>query len=92
MATEDPTRSSAEAPASADLRMERVVLAFLLNEHPTRLTVRELAFALDAKDFAEKDAIARAVRELTVVGLLRIDGELIAATRAALRFHALEEA
>ncbi len=92
MAAEDPTRSSAEAPASADLRMERVVLAFLLNEHPTRLAVRELAFALDAKDYAEKDAVARAVRELAGVGLLRVDGELVSPTLAALRFNELEAA
>ncbi len=90
MATDDPTRSRAEAPASHDLRTERVVLAFLLDEHPTRLTVHEVAFALDAKDFAEKDAIARAVRQLTGVGLLRVDGELVGPTRAALRFAALE--
>jgi hypothetical protein len=90
MATEDPTRSSAEAPASADLRTERVVLAFLLDEHPTRLTVNELAFALDAKDYAEKDAITRAVRDLAGVGLVRVDGELVSPTRAALRFDEME--
>ena len=37
------------------------MLAFLLAEHPTRLTVDELTSALDPKDFAEKDAIRRAV-------------------------------
>jgi hypothetical protein len=89
MATEDPTRSCAEAPASADLRTERVVLAFLLDEHPTRLTVHELAFALDAKDFAEKDAIARAVSDLAGVGLVRVDGEVVSPTRAALHFDAM---
>jgi hypothetical protein len=30
------------------------VLAFLLDQHPTRVTVDELPFDLDAKDFAEK--------------------------------------
>ncbi len=90
MATEDPTHSCAETTASADRRMEGVVLATVLEEHPTRLTVYELAFALDAKDYAEKDAIARAVRELTGAGLLRIDGELVGPTRAALYFDALE--
>lgn len=90
MATEDPTRRAADGPASADRRMERVVLAFLFDQHPTRLTVNELPFALDAKDFAEKDAIARAVRELAGVGLIRIDGDLVGPTRAALYFQALE--
>ena len=92
MATEDPTCSCMEAPASEDLRTERVVLSFLLDEHPTRLTTTELAFALDAKDFAEKDAIARAVQRLIGVGLLRVDADLVAPTRAALRFAALEAA
>jgi hypothetical protein len=66
------------------------VLAFLIDLHPTRVTVDELPFALDAKDFAEKDAIARAVRELTAVGLLRPEGELIGPSRAALNFERLE--
>jgi hypothetical protein len=90
MATEDPTCSCAETTASADRRMEGVVLGVLLDEHPTRLTVYELAFTLDAKDFAEKDAIARAVQELAGAGLLHRDGELVGPTRAALRFNALE--
>lgn len=66
------------------------MLAFLLDQHPARLTVDELPFALDAKDFAGKDAIARAVRELTAVGLLRPEGELIEPSRAALHFERLE--
>jgi hypothetical protein len=90
MATEDPTRSCAEDPASEDLRTERAVLAFLLDQHPIRLTVHELSFALDAKDFAEKDAVARAVRELEGAGLLHVEGELIGPSRAAFYFEQLE--
>lgn len=90
MANQDPTRSRAKDPATDDLRTERVVLAYLLDQHPTRLTVDELSFALDAKDFAEKDAIARAVRELSAVGLLRAEGDLIGPTRAAVHFERLE--
>jgi hypothetical protein len=66
------------------------VLTFLLDQDPTRPTVDELPFALDAKDFAEKDAISRAVRELTAVGLLTAEGDLIGPSRAALRFESLE--
>jgi len=66
------------------------VLAFLLDQHPTRVIVDELPLALDAKDFAEKDAITRAVRELTAVGLLRPEGELIEPSHAALHFERLE--
>lgn len=90
MATEDPTRGCAETTVSKDLRTERVVLEFLLDEHPTRVPVDEIALALNAKDFGEKDGIARAVRDLTGVGLLRVDGELVSPTRAALRFYVLE--
>jgi hypothetical protein len=66
------------------------VLAFLLDQHPTRVKVDELPFALDAKDFAEKDAIARAIRELSSAGLLVAGGDLIGPSRAALRFESLE--
>lgn len=66
------------------------MLAFLLDQHPTRVTADELSSAFDAKDFAEKDAIARAVYELTAVGLLRPEGELIGPSRAALHFERLE--
>ena len=66
------------------------MLVFLLDQHPTRVTADELPFALDAKDFAEKDAIARAVRELIAVGLLRSEGEPIGPSRAALHFERLE--
>ncbi len=90
MAIQDPTWSRADDPASEDRRTERAVLAFLLDQHPTRPTVDELPLALDAKDFAEKDAIARAVRELTAVGLLRPEGELIGPTLAAIHFERLE--
>jgi hypothetical protein len=90
MATEDPTRNSAEDSASEDRRTEHAVLAFLLDQHPTLLTEEELTFALDPKDLAEKDAIARAIRELTGAGLLRLSGGLLTPTRAALYFSTLE--
>lgn len=37
-------------------------------------------------DFAQKDAIERAVRDLVAAGLLFRNGELVLPTRAALRF------
>lgn len=90
MAKDHPTGSEPDSPVSEDRRTERAVLALLLDQHPIRLTVDELPFALDAKDFAEKDATARAVRELVAVGLLNADGDLIGPTRAALYFEQLE--
>jgi hypothetical protein len=90
MAIPDPTPIPADDPASEDRRTERAVLAFLLDQHPTRLTISELTFALDAKDYAEKDAVARAVRELASAGLLNVDGEFVEPSRAALYFEQLE--
>jgi hypothetical protein len=90
MATEDPTRNSVEDPASEGRRTERAVLAFVLDQHPTLLSEDELLFALDPKDLAEKDAIARAIRDLIGAGLLRLSGGSLTPTRAALYFTALE--
>ncbi|HSS03713.1 MAG TPA: hypothetical protein VLK89_00815 [Solirubrobacterales bacterium] len=90
MATEDPTRNCAEDPASEDRRTQRAVLAFLLDQHPTLLSAEELTTALDPKDLAEKDAVTRAVRDLTAAGLLRDSGGSLTPTRAALYFAALE--
>lgn len=90
MATEDPTRNSAEDSASEDRRTERAVMAFLLDQHPTLLGEDELLFALDPKDLAEKDAIARAIRDLTGAGLLRLSAGSLTPTRPALYFAALE--
>ena len=90
MATDDPTCRRAGGTASADRRTEHAVLGFLIDEHPTRLTLDEVLVAFDPKDYAEKDAIRRAVRELTGAGLLRADGDLIDPTRAAIHFERLE--
>lgn len=93
MATEDPTRSGAEDPASEDRRTERAVLALVLDEYPTRLTLPELMLALDRCDgFAGEDASDRAVRELSAAGLLRRDGALLTPTRPALYLDRLEMA
>lgn len=68
-----------------------VVLRQLLDLHPTRLTVSELTRELssDRGGFAEHDAVERAVRDLTAVGLLHRSEDFVAPTRAALRFSEL---
>lgn len=69
---------------------ESAVLRQLLDLHPTRLTVSELTRELgDGGDFAERDALERAVRDLAAVGLLHRSEEFVAPTRAALRFSEL---
>lgn len=90
MATDHPKRGSANDPLSEDRRTQRAVLAYLLDQFPNRLTRSELPFALDAKDFAEKDAIARALRELTSAGLLDVLGDSVSPSRAAIYFEWLE--
>ena len=73
-----------------DEDFESAVLRQLLDLHPTRLTVSELNRELGGdRGFAERDALERAIRDLTAVGLLHRSEEFVAPTRAALRFSEL---
>jgi hypothetical protein len=74
-----------------DEGVESAVLRQLLDLHPTRLTLAELIRELggDRGGFAERDAVERAVRDLSSVGLLHRGAEFIEPTRAALRFSDL---
>lgn len=75
-----------------DTKTERVVLAFLIEEHPTQLTIPELSLALntDPGVFESGDAVERAVRELVGAGLLRCQGGYVLPTRAALYAERLQ--
>ncbi|HEY0280954.1 MAG TPA: hypothetical protein VGC32_22040 [Solirubrobacterales bacterium] len=66
-----------------DRRHEAAVLGRVLWLHPTHLTERELLLSLFAEG-AEVDAYERAVRDLISVGLLRLEGESILPTLAAI--------
>jgi hypothetical protein len=78
-------------PGAEDTKVERIVLAFLLEEHPSQLTIPELSLALNADPgFDSDDAVERAVRELVGAGLLRCLDGYVLPTRAALYFSALE--
>jgi len=74
-----------------DEGVESAVLRQLLDLHPTRLTLAELAreFGARSSDFATNDAVERAVRDLAAAGLLHQGEEFVAPTRAALRFNEL---
>lgn len=74
-----------------DESVEAAVLRQLLDLHPTQLTVAELRRELGGNrdEFAERDAVERAVRELGAVGLLHQGKEFVIPTRAALRFSQL---
>jgi len=95
MADRNPTDCGEHGPfdpADEDAKVERVVLAFLLEEHPSQLTIPELSRALNADpgDFGTEDAVERAVRELVGAGLLYCQGAFILPTRAALYIDRLE--
>lgn len=74
------------APADNDRQVESVVLAFLIEEHPSQLTIPEVSLSLNrgSTDFGSEDAVERAIRELVGAGLLRCQGGSVLPTRAAL--------
>ena len=76
-----------------DLHDQAVVLRHVLAVHPERLTIPNLVRELtgDSETFAKSDALERAVRDLTGVGLLRCPCGVVEPTSAALRFHELQE-
>lgn len=75
-----------------DEGVESAVLQQLLDLHPAQLTLAELERELaggDCGDFAERDAVERAVRDLAAAGLLHQGMPFVLPTRAALRFSEL---
>ena len=80
--------------AAWDDLLESTVLRELLHLHPAQVTLEELIadVAADPGEFAERDAIERAVRDLARAGLLHRNGEFAIPSRAALRFSELWEA
>jgi hypothetical protein len=71
-----------------DIRDQGVVLIHILTRHPTLLTIPDLVREITSgsEDFAEGDALERAVRDLTGVGLLHCPSGLAVPSPAALRF------
>jgi hypothetical protein len=74
-----------------DIAMESAVLQRILAVHPARLTVPELVRELAGEevDFGTRDAIERAARELSGVGLVHLADDFVTPTRAALRYSEL---
>ncbi|HEU4945121.1 MAG TPA: hypothetical protein VFT10_08165 [Solirubrobacterales bacterium] len=89
---QDHSNDAGLSPAEDDRQWQRIVLMRVLALHPTHLTMPELAAEVceDPDDFAEGDALARAVRDLGAAGLARMQGTVVTPTRAALHFDALE--
>jgi hypothetical protein len=88
----DCTERDLCGPDAEDTKIERIVLAFLLEEHPTQLTIPEVSLALNVHpgSFSSDDAVERAVRELVGAGLLYCQGRFVLPARAALYFARLE--
>lgn len=88
---DDDIQRREPSPAREDEIIEAAVLTQVIALHPAQLTILELALRMegDCEDFAARDAVERAVRELTRDGLLHCDCRRIWPTRAALRFDAL---
>ena len=76
---------------SEDRLVQRAVLTLTLAEHPVQLTLDDLGRELSDEpgDFAQRDAIERAVRDLVGVGLLHRHDEFVLPTRAATYFDRL---
>ena len=80
--------------AGEDAAVESAALRRLLDLHPIQVTVEELVLDLasDPDDFAERDAVERAVRELVRCGLAHRVGDLAIPSRAAIRAAELQDA
>lgn len=77
--------------AAGDAATESAVLQRLLSLHPVQVTAAELLRELggESPGFAERDAIERAIRDLTGAGLLHSHDAFVVPTRAALLFSEL---
>jgi hypothetical protein len=83
--------SGSATPADEDAATEAAVLQQVVDLHPTQVTLSELIREVggEAVGFTQRDAIERAVRDLTGVGLLHRHDAFVLPTRAALRFSEL---
>jgi hypothetical protein len=78
-------------PSGQDTTIEAAVMRQLLALYPVQLTVEELAREIggESADFAQTDAVERAVRELVAAGLAHRNGDVVIPSRAALRLDEL---
>jgi predicted transcriptional regulator len=84
-------RDDIRSTSTEDSGVESAVLQHVLALHPTAITVEELAREMGSgrDSFGERDAVERAVRDLTGTGLLHRSEAFVLPTRAALRFDEL---
>ncbi len=74
-----------------DKVFEAAALQQVLALHPVPVTLAELVdeIAGEGEDFAQRDAVERAVRDLAGCGLLHRNEALVLPSRAAIRFDEL---
>lgn len=89
---QDQPCADAERPDRADARTQGRVLSLVLSEQPRQLSRDEIERELagECADFPAQDALARAIRDLALAGLLHEVEHLVFPSRAALVFHDLE--
>lgn len=78
--------------ASDDGFYEEAVLRHVLNWQPTILRLEDLIreVAPDPREFAHRDAVARAVRDLAKVGLVHRQGECVLPTTAVVYLRGMD--
>lgn len=77
-------------PIAPDEAIQASVLATLLAESPTHLTMLDLyRERRDPDDLGERDAVDRAVQTLASAGLVHHHGQFVILSRAALKFEEL---
>lgn len=84
-------RDDSQTTTAQDAAVESAVVQQLLDVYPTQLTMPELVreIAGPGARFRDRDAVERAVRDLSAVGLLHPGEDFVLLTRAALRLSAL---
>jgi hypothetical protein len=82
---EEPIRVSDEEQA------EQAVLALLLDVYPAQLSIDEVVRELTDRpdEFAPRDRVNNALRDLAAAGLVHRHGAFVFASRAAVRFEDL---
>lgn len=94
MADQNPRDCGASDSPSIEqeeVRTENAVLSLLLDEHPIRMTLDEIALVLHGEPRLNdpKEAAEQAVYRLFSFGLIYRDTNFLVPTRAALRFERL---
>lgn len=83
-------RDQIRTTSEEDRGCEAAVLHHVLVLHPTPLALADIVRELGGNDdFGQRDAVERAVRDLTGCGLLHRSGALVLPSHAALRFEEL---